>query len=168
MFGFLQNNALKIFHSQTQKCWCYLPVKFVFFLKISLIFKGFYCFCMFVNKRFTNTGEHILKSKWCQNVKPLAYYFCIRSKISLDFHIYINIPLTANVPIIKSSQFISHVNQENSFYMKGNTEQNGLKINVPIHRSSIRCLHRLMVSAFVCCKGVEWFLYDENYYPQYV
>ena len=30
-------------------------VKFVFFLKIRLLFKVFYCFCMFVNKHFPNS-----------------------------------------------------------------------------------------------------------------
>ena len=84
--GSYKNNALKEFRS-------YLPANFVFFLKSRPIFKRFYCFCMFVNKHFTNTGAYISKSKRCQNGKPSAYYFHIKTKISLDFHICISVPL---------------------------------------------------------------------------
>ena len=37
----------------------YLPAKFAFCLKISLIFNIFYCFRMFVNKNFTYLGRII-------------------------------------------------------------------------------------------------------------
>ena len=53
-------------------------MKFVFFLKSRLIF---------IN--FMNTGACISESciKRCYNVKILAYYFYVRTKIPLDFHI---------------------------------------------------------------------------------
>ena len=38
-------------------------MKVVFFLKISLLFKIFYCFFIFVDKHFINMGEYISKSK---------------------------------------------------------------------------------------------------------
>ena len=50
---------------------------------------------MFVNKHFINTGVYISKSKWCYNAKPLAYYFYARTKIPLNFHIFVIIPLIA-------------------------------------------------------------------------
>ena len=73
--------------------WSYLPAKFVFFLKSGLIFERFCCFCMFVNKHFTNAGAYNSKSKRCLNAKHLAYYFYIKTKISLGFHICISVPL---------------------------------------------------------------------------
>ena len=39
----------------------YLPVKFVFFLKVRLLFNIFYCFSMFGNKHFINPGCVYLK-----------------------------------------------------------------------------------------------------------
>ena len=46
---------------------------------------------MFVNKYFIKMGAYISKSKRF-NVKP--YYFYVRTKILLNFHIYIGVPLT--------------------------------------------------------------------------
>ena len=66
-------------------------MKVVFFLKISLLFKIFYCFFIFVNKHFINKGEYISKSKRCYNAKPAAYYFYIRTKILLNFCICISV-----------------------------------------------------------------------------
>ena len=43
----------------------YLPVKFVFFLKIRLLFNTFCCFSMFGNKHFINLGCIYLK-KWAE------------------------------------------------------------------------------------------------------
>ena len=57
----------------------------LFFLKISLIFKIFYCLFIFVYKHFIKKGAHIWKSKQCYNAKPSAYYFYMRAKIPLDF-----------------------------------------------------------------------------------
>ena len=71
----------------------FLPVKFVFFLKSWLIFKTFYCFCMFVNKHFINTGAYISKCEQYYNVKPSAYYFYLRTNIPLYFCICISVPL---------------------------------------------------------------------------
>ena len=61
--------------------------KFVFFSKSRLIFKIFYCFCIFVNKHFINRGTYISKSKRCYNVK-LSAYFYVRTKITLSFHAF--------------------------------------------------------------------------------
>ena len=71
-------------------------MKVVFFLKISLLFKIFYCFFIFVNKHFINKGEYISKSKRCYNAKPSAYYFYMRTNITLNFCICISIPLMFN------------------------------------------------------------------------
>ena len=71
----------------------YLPVKFVLFLKSRLIFKIFYCFCMFVNKHFANLrvySSRILKNK---NTKFSGYYFCMDKNILRDFEICISLPL---------------------------------------------------------------------------
>ena len=68
-------------------------MKFVFFLKSRLIFKMFFCFCMFVNKHFINTSAYISKSKRHHNAKTSAYYFYVRTKIPSNFHICIGVPL---------------------------------------------------------------------------
>ena len=67
-------------------------MKFVFFFKSRLIFKIFYCFCIFVNKHFINTGTYISKSKQFYNAKPPAFYFYMRTKIPLSFRICISVP----------------------------------------------------------------------------
>ena len=55
------------------------------------IFKIFYCFCMFANKRFINTGAYISNSKRFYNAKTWAHYFYVRRKILLNFHICISV-----------------------------------------------------------------------------
>ena len=64
-------------------------MKFVFFLESRLIIKIFYCFCMFVNKHFINTGACVSKSKRSYNVKPSACYFYVKTKMPLksDSHV---------------------------------------------------------------------------------
>ena len=57
----------------------------VFFLKSGLIFKIFYCICMLEDKLFINSGVYISKSKLYCNVKPLAHYFYLNTKIPLNF-----------------------------------------------------------------------------------
>ena len=37
---------------------------------------------------------YVSKSKRCYNAKPSAYYFCVRTKISLNFRICISVPLS--------------------------------------------------------------------------
>ena len=49
---------------------------------------------MFVNKNVINAGAYIPKSKRCYNVKPSAYYFYMRTKIPLNFHICISVTLS--------------------------------------------------------------------------
>ena len=51
---------------------------------------------MFVNKNFRNTGTYYSKSKRCYNAKLLAYYFYMKTKILLDFHIWIIVSLKSN------------------------------------------------------------------------
>ena len=53
MFVFIGKQHLENFAFLILTFWSYLAVKFVKFLKSSLIFNIFYCFCMFVNKLFT-------------------------------------------------------------------------------------------------------------------
>ena len=65
-------------------------MKFVFLLKSRLIFKILYCFYMLVNKYFINTGAYISQSKRYYNAKPLAYCFYVRTKILLNFHVFIS------------------------------------------------------------------------------
>ena len=67
-------------------------MKSVFFLK-SLLFYIFYCFCMFVNKHFIYLRCIISESKQCYNPKSLTYYLYVKTKISVDFHICISVPL---------------------------------------------------------------------------
>ena len=38
-------------------------------------------------------GAHNSKSKWCYNAKPSAYYFYVKTKVSVDFQICIGAPL---------------------------------------------------------------------------
>ena len=68
-------------------------MKFVFFLKSRLIFEIFYCFCMFVKKRFTDTGAYISESKGWYNAKSSAYNFYMRTNVPLNFRICISVPL---------------------------------------------------------------------------
>ena len=42
-------------------------------------------------------GVHILKSKRCYNVIPLAHYFYIKTSMLADFQICISVPLTQKV-----------------------------------------------------------------------
>ena len=55
------------------------------------IFKILYCFCMFANKPFINTGVYISNSKRFYNAKTWAHYFYVRRKILLNFHICISV-----------------------------------------------------------------------------
>ena len=74
------------------------PWKIGFFWKSRLLFNIFYCFCMFVNKYFIHlSGAHNSKSKWCYNAELSAYYFYVKTKISIDFQICISVPLIANL-----------------------------------------------------------------------
>ena len=67
-----KNNILKISHSESEEFSSYSPLKFVFFLKSSLLFNLFYCFCMFVNKHFAYLRCACLKG-W----KVLLYLICV-------------------------------------------------------------------------------------------
>ena len=40
---------------------------------------------------------HNSKSKCCYNAKPLAYYFCVKTKMSVDFQICISVPLMKGI-----------------------------------------------------------------------
>ena len=64
-----------------------------FFLKSRPLFNIFCCFCMFVNKHLLHLRWVYLKSKQCYNVKPLAYYIYVKTKILIDFDICISVPL---------------------------------------------------------------------------
>ena len=51
---------------------------------------------MFVNKHFIILGEDILKNKLSCNAKPSIYYFYVMTKILLDFHIRVSVPLKSS------------------------------------------------------------------------
>ena len=74
----------------------YLPVKIVFFLNIRLLFNIFCCFCMFVKNISYISSAYISKTKHCNNGKPSAYCFYVKTKMLVDFHIYISVPLMEN------------------------------------------------------------------------
>ena len=59
---------------------CYLPVKFVSFLKSRLIFNLFCCCCMFVTSFSHVSGAHFSKSKRCFNVNSSTYFFILKQR----------------------------------------------------------------------------------------
>ena len=70
----------------------FIKAKFVNFLKIRLTFILFYCFWMFVNKFFTYIScAYLSIQKRCFNVKSLAYYFHVKTKLLTDFQICIGV-----------------------------------------------------------------------------
>ena len=62
---------------------------------------------MFVNKHFIYLG-YGSKSKCCYNAKPSAYYFHVKTKISVDFQISISVPLK-EVSIVFGETFLTLV-----------------------------------------------------------
>ena len=42
---------------------------------------------------FYTSQVRISKCKRCYNIKPSAYYFCVKTQISINSHICINVPL---------------------------------------------------------------------------
>ena len=68
-------------------------MKFIFFLKIRLIFNLIYCFCMFVNKHFTSRMRVSQKAKGVivRNLRHII--LCIKTKILIDFDTCISVPL---------------------------------------------------------------------------
>ena len=62
------------------------------FLKIRLIFNVFYCFRMFVNKHFTILGRECISQK-CYDVIPSVHYFYVKTKMLVDFQIWISLSL---------------------------------------------------------------------------
>ena len=72
-----------------------------FFKKSRLLSNIFYCFCMFVNKHFIYiSGVYNSKSKLFYNAEPSAYYFYVKTIISVDFQIYISAPLIFSVTFV--------------------------------------------------------------------
>ena len=47
------------------------------------------------------SGAHNSKSKWCYNAKPSAYYFYVKTKVSVDFQICIGAPLMKKKQLLK-------------------------------------------------------------------
>ena len=87
-----KNNILKIPYSESYVLSSYSPVKLVIFLKSRLLFNVFYCFCMFLNKHFTNLKYAYLK-KWKLLCVIMWYYFYMKTNVLLDFHICISVTL---------------------------------------------------------------------------
>ena len=103
-------------------------MKFVFFQKSRLVFKIFYCFCIFVNKHFINTGVFIFKTKRCHNAKPSTYYFYMRINILLNFRIYFSVPLM--------NTMITLVNCKYSFLL--DNPRKFCHINISLFRHEIK------------------------------
>ena len=97
---FIQKQCPENFASLNLRTLSYFPVKFLFFLKSRLIFKRFYCLCMFLNKHFIKTGAYISKSKRCWNAKLSVYYLYVKTKTSLDLYICISVPLNYRVKVL--------------------------------------------------------------------
>ena len=69
-------------------------MKFVLFLKIRLLFNIFhFSECLQTNISYISGADNS-KSKCCCNAKHLAYYFCVKTKISVDFQIRISVLLS--------------------------------------------------------------------------
>ena len=66
---------------------------FVNFSKSRLIFNIFYCFLMFITKRFTYFTCAYLERKRCFNVASSTYSFHVKTNILADFQIWISAPL---------------------------------------------------------------------------
>ena len=66
----------------------YFSKKVGYFLTYSIV-----SVCLQTNISYIS-GAHNSKSKCCYNAKPSAYYFYVRTKISVDFQICISVPLT--------------------------------------------------------------------------
>ena len=93
MFGFIQKQCSKNFAQLNLRILKLFTREVCIYLKSRLIFKRFYCVCMLINKHFINKGAYNSESKRCKNPKPSEYSFYVRTKISLDFHICISVPL---------------------------------------------------------------------------
>ena len=71
------------------------PWSLKFSLKSRLLFNLFYCFCMFVKKIFQISWVCIsqkVNSVIVQNFRHI--YFYVKTKILIDFHICISVPLS--------------------------------------------------------------------------
>ena len=70
-------------------------MNFVFFLKNRLLFLA--CFivsvCLSTNITYYNFGAYISESKQYYNAKLPAYFFYVKMKILVDFHVSITVPL---------------------------------------------------------------------------
>lgn len=80
------------------------------FLKCTLIFNGFYCFCLLVNKHFTCIRNHISESEKCYNAKLVLYYCFTRRRIYCN--IFISALLYLQRPLDKIRNF-AFINEEN-------------------------------------------------------
>ena len=111
-------------------------MKFVFFLKYRLIFKIFYCFCMFLNKHFINAGVYISERKQFHNAKPSTYYFYMKTKIPFNFRICIRVPLM----LPATNRVAIYITIQNTSYnVWGGHPRNKKKMSVidrcPLYRS---------------------------------
>ena len=94
MFGFLEKQCPENFTFLVLKIIeLFEREVFIFFVKSRLLFNISYCFFMFVNKRFYISDAYMSKSQRCYNAKRSPYYFYVKTKISVDFHICISVPL---------------------------------------------------------------------------
>ena len=89
-----ENNTLEISHFKSWELSSYLPVKFIFFVKIRLISNIFHC----LRKQTFRPSRCALSQKvkgvimW--NFRHIIFH--VKTKILTDFHIYISVPLITN------------------------------------------------------------------------
>ena len=83
-----KNNTLKIAHSYSKEFSSYFSMKFVFSLKKLDTFLTYFIVsvCLWTNISHISS-VHIANIKRCYFMKPSAYYFYVKTKISAKFHI---------------------------------------------------------------------------------
>ena len=93
-------NILKISHSESNKFSRYSLMKFVFFLKSSLLFNVFYCFGMFVNKHSRYLKCACLKKWKASRCAICMVFFYMKANVLPDFHICISVSLKVRAFVI--------------------------------------------------------------------
>ena len=81
-------------HIKTIPCKCRIlnpRISWIFYQWSRLLFNIFYCFCVFVKNISHVSCAYIWKGKRGYNAKPSAYYFYVKTKISVDFCICITV-----------------------------------------------------------------------------
>ena len=128
---------------------------------------------MFVNKHFIYLGCASSKSKCCYHAEPSAYYFYVKTNISIDFQICISVPLIKEVLMdMRYSGFRKfYQNQMNGlpifFFQITRMSSKTMKLNFCIYlpsfhkvKTSQMCPINVVTLLFVCLFVfiLSWFL----------